>query len=374
MEPQNAEASADTETLQWRQLAQDGVQLADLNYQASLNKPFYMAPANRVDILVKAPLIPAGEKRTFRVRVQNIMARSQVKPTPKNPNAKDPIPGTVLLTVDLEGPPVMRNGRPEAMAFLSRAPAQPAFLRDITEKELVENNSITRTLEFNSEQPRNERQHTINGIQFGEKHSHVSILLGRTEEWTIKNRTARRNPVEQKLIDHPLHIHINPFQVSEFFDPNEKLIDPKTGRLEGRVEEGVTQAVDRYVFDKDTLVSANNPFRNRQCYIDPNNPNTWSVSGARTAAGKACEPQDPLSKHVWRDVFAIPSARMDFSGEEVTIPGYFKMRSRFVDYAGLYVLHCHILIHEDRGMMFSVEVLRADPAPLVSDSPARHHH
>ena len=38
------------------------------------------------------------------------------------------------------------------------------------------------------------------------------------------------------------------------------------------------------------------------------------------------------------------------------VPGYFKMRSRFVDYAGLYVLHCHILAHEDRGMMFSVNV------------------
>jgi Multicopper oxidase len=38
------------------------------------------------------------------------------------------------------------------------------------------------------------------------------------------------------------------------------------------------------------------------------------------------------------------------------IPGHFKMRSRFVDYPGVYVMHCHILVHEDRGMMFTVEV------------------
>jgi hypothetical protein len=63
-------------------------------------------------------------------------------------------------------------------------------------------------------------------------------------------------------------------------------------------------------------------------------------------------------------VFAIPSARQ--AGEAV-IPGYYKMRSRFVDYAGLYVMHCHILIHEDRGMMFSVEVLKAKATPV------RHH-
>src|SRR5262249_8445167 len=44
------------EGLRWRQLAQDGVQLADQNYRDSENKPFYMAPGNRVDLLVQAPL------------------------------------------------------------------------------------------------------------------------------------------------------------------------------------------------------------------------------------------------------------------------------------------------------------------------------
>ena len=45
------------------------------------------------------------------------------------------------------------------------------------------------------------------------------------------------------------------------------------------------------------------------------------------------------------------------------------MRSRFVDYPGLYVMHCHILIHEDRGMMFSVEVIKPNfkPKPILPD-------
>jgi hypothetical protein len=38
------------------------------------------------------------------------------------------------------------------------------------------------------------------------------------------------------------------------------------------------------------------------------------------------------------------------------VPGYFKMRSRFVDYPGWFVIHCHILAHEDRGMMTVVQV------------------
>ena len=84
---------------------------------------------------------------------------------------------------------------------------------------------------------------------------------------------------------------------------------------------------------------------------------------------------------VWWDTFAIPTGRQNAlpasvcteldkcpadlqeytscaSGTcTVTIPGYFKMRSRFVDFTGQYVLHCHILAHEDRGMMELVAVV-----------------
>jgi hypothetical protein len=38
------------------------------------------------------------------------------------------------------------------------------------------------------------------------------------------------------------------------------------------------------------------------------------------------------------------------------------MRSRFVDFPGSYVMHCHILAHEDRGMMATVTV---GPPPSV---------
>jgi FtsP/CotA-like multicopper oxidase with cupredoxin domain len=39
------------------------------------------------------------------------------------------------------------------------------------------------------------------------------------------------------------------------------------------------------------------------------------------------------------------------------VNGYVKIRSRFVDFTGLFVLHCHILAHEDRGMMQLVQVV-----------------
>ena len=82
--------------------------------------------------------------------------------------------------------------------------------------------------------------------------------------------------------------------------------------------------------------------------------------------------QDKLATTVCTQVDQCPADIQPFttcaSGTcTVTIPGYFTMRSRFVDFTGQYVLHCHILAHEDRGMMQLVEV-----APLLT-SPFTHH-
>lgn len=46
----------------------------------------------------------------------------------------------------------------------------------------------------------------------------------------------------------------------------------------------------------------------------------------------------------WHDTFNIPKG------------GRIRIRHRFEDFRGLYVLHCHILVHEDLGMMQVVEV------------------
>ena len=64
-------------------------------------------------------------------------------------------------------------------------------------------------------------------------------------------------------------------------------------------------------------------------------------------------------------VFPIPGARVDPT-TKIVVPGYFVLRSRFVDYRGAYVMHCHILAHEDRGMMMTVEVATNQAEP--------HHH
>jgi FtsP/CotA-like multicopper oxidase with cupredoxin domain len=63
---------------------------------------------------------------------------------------------------------------------------------------------------------------------------------------------------------------------------------------------------------------------------------------------------------VWWDNFAIPTG------------GYVKILTRFVDFTGIYVLHCHILGHEDRGMMQMVQVC-ADATKCPTTTTMTHH-
>lgn len=308
----------------WKQIAQDGVQFADVNYQASNNDSFLLASGNRADLLVQAPTSPAGA--LIPVLVQN-----EVDPSDLATAAQ-----ITLFYVNVTGDAATGN----QAKFIPNAPTFPAFLADITDAEVQGTKKIT----FSSTSPGKGGVHKIDDKQFSGEVGEV-VLLNTVEEWKVMNATYG------PAISHPFHIHVNPFQVIEVFSPNDTITDPRTG-----------QSVPRYVFDKAALTV------DGQCYLDPHgNPDSW----------KPCGPPAPTPANaIWWDVFPIPSGIkatdaqgkpiLDDKGQQIGIPGYFRMRSRFVDYSGFYVMHCHILAHEDRGMMTIVEV-----APL--QSPYSHH-
>ncbi len=56
--------------------------------------------------------------------------------------------------------------------------------------------------------------------------------------------------------------------------------------------------------------------------------------------------------YVWQDSISLPAS-----------PATVKIRTRFEDFTGEYVLHCHFLGHEDRGMMLAVQTV----CPAVPD-------
>jgi len=331
---------------QWKQLAQDGVQFNDVNYQSHLNRPFLLAAGNRADILVKAPTSACANPSDCSVMVKNEV-------DPQDLAVAKPL---TLLSINIAGQPV--DPKSNAGNFIPNAPTFPAFLADIKKDEVT----ATKQLLFAAGPPGgtpNPAQQTIDGKKFDGEVGAV-VLLNKVEEWKIMNATYAAP------ISHPFHIHINPFQIVEVFDPNQPLIDPKTGQPPIDPKTGKP-----YIDPQTNKVATKYAFHDQgrapgQCYLDPNNPETWNPRGSLPL--QPCNPSAPQSNLIWWDVFPIPSGYapttdaagnnplLNSNGKAVQVPGYFKMRSRFVDYAGFYVLHCHILAHEDRGMMTIVEV------------------
>ncbi len=315
----------------WKQIAQDGVQFSSASYTAAgnANPQILLASGNRADLLVKAPANPSGQAQVF-----NLLVRDAVNGTQTVKNT-----AVALLTVQVEpGPSV--TGRQAEFIGGADYPKFPAFLADIPAEDVKTRKTVTfatgRTTTpppvFNPNNPPPPfNMHSIDGRSFDGNVGQV-VLLNTVEEWKIENRTIGPQ------IDHPFHIHINPFQIVEVFDPRQTVTNASN------------QTVPKYVFSKTPTPDP------AQCYLDPSDPDTW----------RDCH-NDPNATRIWWDVFPIPAGVNKDpqgnpiidpkTGKQVVVPGYFRMRSRFVDYTGQYVIHCHILAHEDRGMMTIVQVV-----------------
>ena len=66
----------------------------------------------------------------------------------------------------------------------------------------------------------------------------------------------------------------------------------------------------------------------------------------------------PQQANSWLDTIPIPYATQNEAG--LSVPGEVVMRLKFRDFIGPYVFHCHILNHEDNGMMTVINVTSPD--------------
>jgi len=239
--------------LQWRRIAQDGVQFAYDNYLRSENKAFLMAAGNRVDLLMKAPATPG---------IYPVLVQHEVDPS--DLAGATPV---VLLQVRVSGasPKVENRTR-----FIDEKnfPKQPAFLANITDAEVTGQDdgnggrigtiANPRVITFASTPPnfpnpppqsQNYAMHTINGQKFEDgKDTAIPVQLNAVEEWKIENATyGTAGP----LIAHPFHIHINPFQIVEIFDPNATVRVPNVGTQPKYVFTTTNEGQDKLFEDYD---------------------------------------------------------------------------------------------------------------------------
>ncbi len=214
--------------------------------KAKRRDEIYLAPGNRVDILVKGvkagayllarPFFDQGKASLPPVHLANIFV------IPKD-DARVPA------------------GTPFGRAIPQGDLPKNRILTDITDDEITGHRKIVLGVE-DVKGFFHDTLFTINGEPFDPRRDDVVSKVGAVEEWTLINTTP---------FPHPIHIHVNPFQV-------------------------------------------------------------MSVNGVP-------DPDKP-----WMDTIGVPAA------------GSVTFRTRFLDFSGRYVMHCHILPHEDTGMMINVNI------------------
>ena len=146
----------------------------------------------------------------------------------------------------------------------------------------------------------------------------VEVKLNTAEEWTLQNWANSKPPDPKDKVPqsntHPFHVHLNPFQIVGItFDYEVDKADLPPG-------------VDKMKEDN----PANWPFWDTVPLPGETNPDP----------SKPAEPQ-------------------------------LKIWSRFLIYDGEYVTPCHILVHEDAGMMINVKLIGdgKGPGEAVHDYP-----
>ena len=110
--------------------------------------------------------------------------------------------------------------------------------------------------------------------------------------------------LKSDLAGHPFHIHVNPFQIVKILDPNGKDVS------------------------------------------DPN---------AVDDADGTIDPQFRGLKGVWKDTLWVKNLSYGTKGQYTLV-----VRTRYQRYIGDFVLHCHILDHEDLGMMQNIRIALPD--------------
>ena len=349
------------------QIAQDGVQFSPDNFaqQPFLTKGIVndnqktndssftslaFSPGNRVDLLVKAPMTPGTYYVTFNFVVQSVpdnvraLRRSRLTAIKSTAPSGQPI----LLTVVVGGAPSSRNQFPVTGPQCDTSPKPqncfpdlPAYLQPTyVQAQLVPTTQNepgcpgTRCINFSMTPPGGNPTGTgtplnsfwINQMQYQGCCAGETIVINTAETWYVTNDSAP---------NHPFHIHINPFLLSE----------------QGSIIN------NQYV----PFITYDPPIWMDTLGLPPVDQ-TWDVSAgpifnnqeATQKCPGVCQAKQASWNGQWRTTVQVENS---VCGCSTSGSGYVKFQSLFADYTGAYVMHCHFLGHEDRGMMLNVQTV-----------------
>lgn len=318
--------------LTFRQIAMDGVRFSPANYDCqpllnfNVNDPSFpcnptpsgnpklvIAPGNRADFLVQLPL-KETRKGTEGLRVERELIDISGDEAEGNrkllldrdeamaPGPAEPPLFTIVVDDGIEGnddePKVLEAGAP-TMPLPKDWPEMPDYLSII---ERVDGQPVAMTFQqFLADSQTRQWPYGASPLSSfkidGRQFCPTCVNVT-----TLLNTAAEWTVSNGTLLPHPFHIHTNPFQV-------------------------------------------------------------FSVKGVPVRPPGQTKPEP-----FWMDTLMIPTAAVDPKsapadpGAKITItPASYVFRQRYLDFTGEYVLHCHFLGHEDRGMMFAVQTVCNGP-------------
>lgn len=326
--------------IEHRQVAQDGVQFSRENYAKQPFTPhdeegfrFQLAPGNRVDFLVKAPRTPGDYFVTHRVaaelgdnaaaiheKAEAAILRAFVKLNPKE--AAQPVPSLLQITV-VPGPT-----RPVDFPKVEDWPDMPPYLENIPYSEATIRKELTFGMTGGpAVQPNcfyvGKGDGELARAQYKDGCAFETLTLGQAEIWKVTNNNSP---------NHPFHIHVNPFQLLE-----------EKGAFDNRV---VHDVYDPPIWmDTISIPGGNTEFTLKRGIDDiPQdqcNP---------TDSGDLCPDADGYATIYWQ-------ANRNRCRCKVNADGYIRIVQKPKDFTGPFVIHCHFLGHEDRGMMQNVQAV-----------------
>jgi len=320
-------------SLQVRQIEMDGVQFSPNNYycqplldatpcDGQLQDPrFQLSPGNRGDFLVRADPAQAGHELAIPYRVFGAIERQGQHSTAINRKATmikhhqtraflsslgDSAPALMIVYVCKPGSDPGCVDKSMDFPPAAKFPPLPPFLSDI--KASGRQNVQFQVIPGPGDNPVPPAPNSTFAIlvkgknhnkplQFNEQCAVFSEPIDPAggEEWTIS-----QNVNNGTAPFHVFHIHTNPFQLVSTFI-NNKRVSYST------------------------------------CPPPPGAPPLACVTP------------------IWEDSLTLPNNTSPEQPDEPT--GYAVIRQRFEDYTGGYVLHCHFLGHEDRGMMLAIQTV-----------------
>jgi FtsP/CotA-like multicopper oxidase with cupredoxin domain len=352
----NENVTRNTKTLEFRfqdlpgeepvvvEVARDGVQFSLVNMAVDNDSVLLMAAGNRLDVIVQAPLTPGTH--LFRVRQTpgaSRLSRRAVLPLQTRLGENDPqlsdqnayLLFRVVVDPNWKG---TSTGLPRSEPRLSRflggiIPGIPAFLGTnlppssdpavIVFSDVASPGNYRAPTQFylgSYQDPMQRFNDTVVFVPADVAGNAMPMVLDSTQSWRVVNNSVNG-------INHPFHIHINPFQVDSVHAP----------------------------------AGTSDPF--------------YAFYQELNAASRRGSP-------IWLDVVPLPSPAVNDSGSVIlddagmpVDPGYVFITQRYEDFEGCtdgkcgpatgqFVMHCHILGHEERGMMQVLEVVGHPSQPV----------